>query len=157
MINQMTFKISHFLELRPLGLKIHEHSHFYCQRILQYCQQSSGTNNLMYNYYLFLTNIFLTVVLQTPPPSIMKCTVTPKLCNLKICLHFPDCSVTNTIISYDEVYSMPELCHLKLCLLRLFTPSGVSVQFKHKTEREICSDLLLHLLSDTNCLLQVEL
>jgi hypothetical protein len=75
MINQMTFKISHFLELCPLGLKICDHSHVYCQRVLHYCQQSSGTNNLIYNSYLFLTNILLTVMLQTPSPSITKCTV----------------------------------------------------------------------------------
>lgn len=133
MINQMTFKTSHFLELCPLGLKICDHSHVYCHRTLQYCQQSSGTNNLMYNCYLFLTNIFLTVVSQTPCPSIMKCTVPLNCATWKFFKNFPDFSVTNTILFHNEVYSMPELCHLKLCLLRLFTPLSVSVQFKYKT------------------------
>jgi len=74
MINQMTFKTSHFLELCPLGLKICDHSHVYCQSIAV-LPTKYGTNNLMYNRNLFLTNIFLTVVLQTPFPSTMKCTV----------------------------------------------------------------------------------
>jgi hypothetical protein len=50
MINQMTFKTSHLLELSPLGLQICVQSHVHCQKVLPtkfiIC---SGTNNLMYN------------------------------------------------------------------------------------------------------------